>query len=293
MNTLRIILLVFFSAVILSGCEKTLLLDEENTSVTEDGNLTISISQLEQTPFSTLTRAVPSEVCTHLNFAIYNMDGTRLKQDNQKLGDTDYGTVSFLLTEGNYQLVVLAHSSDGNPTMTNPSKIQFTNALGYTDTFHYYTQITISNEPQTLSLTLKRIVSLCRFVISDAIPEGIARLEFEYTGGSGHFDAKTGLGVTKSTQKVKYDVLSGQTNTQYDLYSFLHESTGTIHLKVKAYDANDNVQHERQFDIPMIQNQITWFSGDFFTGVTPTTSQSFTSTISINTTWGGEQHLTY
>ena len=121
----------------------------------------------------------------------------------------------------------------------------------------------------------------------------MARLEFEYKGGSGHFNAATGLGVTNSTQVVKYDVQAGQKKTQYDLYTFLHEIEGTIHLKVTAYDAADNMQHEREFDIPMVQNKVTWLTGDFFTGVTPTTSQTFTTTVNIDDNWGGETHMTY
>lgn len=161
------------------------------------------------------------------------------------------------------------------------------------DTFLYHTIVPIDDQPQTLTLTLNRIVSLCHFVISDAIPEGVARLQFQYTGGSGHFDAKTGLGVTKSTQTVKFDVQPGQKNTQYDLYTFLHDTSGIIHLKVTAYDSADNIQHEREFDIPMTQNKVTWLTGEFFTGVTPATSQPFTTTVTINTEWSGEEHLTY
>ena len=273
------------------ACEKPIL--SEDAPSAEQGNLTLSISQLEQTSFASLTRAAASDVCTHLNFAVYDLEGTRLKQTNQKVGDSDFGTATFQLPEGSYQLVALAHNSNGNPTMTNPAKIQFTNSLGYTDTFLYHTTITIGSEPQTLALTLHRIVSLCRFVISDAIPEGVARLEFEYKGGSGHFNAATGLGVTNSTQVVKYDVQAGQKKTQYDLYTFLHETEGTIHLKVTAYDAADNMQHEREFDIPMVQNKVTWLTGDFFTGVTPSTSQAFTTTVNIDDNWGGETHMTY
>lgn len=279
-------------AMLITACEKPIL-PEDATDDTLSGNLKVSIYQLEQTSFSSLTRTAASDVCTHLNFAIYDMEGTRQKQTNQKVGDSDFGTTAFQLPEGSYQLVALAHSSSGNPTMTNPAKIQFTNSLGYTDTFLYHTMVTIGTEPQTLALSLHRIVALCRFVISDAIPEGVARLEFTYKGGSGHFNAATGLGVTNSTQVVKYNVQAGKKNTQFDLYTFLHETEGTINLKVTAYDAADNIQHEREFDIPMTQNKVTWLTGDFFTDVTPVNSQSFTTTVTIDTDWNGETHITY
>lgn len=298
MRVIRTFLPVLLLTILFTACEKPLLSEDEGTggSRKKEGNLKLSVYQLEQTDFSALTRTAAADVCTRLNFIIYDMEGTRLKYENQLVGDTDFGTTSFLLPEGNYQLVVIAHSVNKNPTTTNPAKVMFTNIskdVGYSDTFLYNTTVTIGEEPQTLALSLHRIVSLCRFVIRDAIPEGITRMAFTYTGGSGHFNAATGLGVTNSTQVVSYNVEEGQTQTQYDLYTFLHDTTGTIHLKVTAYDAGDNVQLEREFDVPMERNKVTWLTGDFFTGFTPTSTQTFTTTINIDNSWGGEQHLTY
>ena len=141
MNTLKkYLLLSIFSSVLLiiHSCEKPVLTDDiTNSGETIDGNLTVSVYQLEQTPFSALTRTAASEACTRLNFAIYNEAGARIKQTDQTSDMANFGHASFLLPEGTYQVVVLAHSSNGNPTMTNPAKIPFTNAKGYTDTFLY------------------------------------------------------------------------------------------------------------------------------------------------------------
>lgn len=285
--------LCFLLICLLVACEKPILPDSEPSVTLSDANLKLSIFQLEQTPFSGLTRATASEVCTRLNFAIYDLEGNRLEQTNQNISDANFGTATFKLSEGSYQLVVLAHSGNGNPTMTNPAKIQFSNSQGYSDTFLYHTIVTVGDELQTIALSLRRIVALCRFVITDDIPKGITRLEFTYKGGSGHFDATTGLGVTNSTQVVNFDVQSGQWQRQYDLYTFLHNIEGSIHLKVVAYDEDDNPQHEREFDIPMEQNNITWLMGDFFIDTTLATSRPFTTTITINDVWNGEQFLTY
>ena len=142
-----------------------------------------------------------------------------------------------------------------------------------------------------MKLTLHRIVALCRFVIEDKIPADVAQLRFQYTGGSGHFDASTGLGVTKSTQTVFF---SNDGESQFDLYTFLHDTEGTINLMVTAYDDSDNLLYEeRKFEIPLVQNQITWFSGSFFSGKSPVTSQGITTTLSIDDVWDGQVHLTY
>ena len=73
--------------VLFCACEKPIL--SEDGPSAEQGNLTLSILQLEQTSFASLTRAAASDVCTHLNFAVYDLEGTRLKQTNQKVGESD------------------------------------------------------------------------------------------------------------------------------------------------------------------------------------------------------------
>lgn len=273
--------------LLLTSCEKPYL-NEDDAGGTPAGNLTVSVFQLEQTPFSDYTRATPSDACTHLNFAIYNGE-TRLKQINQTSDMADFGHVSFQLDAGTYQLVVVAHSSKGNPTMTDPGTIKFDNSDGYSDTFLYSEDVTVASEPVNLSLTLHRIVALCRFVITDDYPQGVAKMQFKYTGGSGAFNAATGLGCVKSTQTVTFDITTGQ--KQFDLYTFPYQGEEcTIHLTASALDASGVEITQRTFDVPLATNNITWLSGDFFSG---SNIQSASFDLSIDTQWAAESHLAY
>ena len=249
--TLLVLLVAFVS------CEKPITSagdTDTNKEVNEDDNLVVRVPADGLSAFS------------RLNVAIYDMDGTRIKQ-------------------ATYLLVVVAHSSNGNPTMTNPHKIQFTNAQGFTDTFLYSENITIDDQRKELYVTPKRIVSLCRFVITDDYPTDVAKMRFYYTGGSGAFDATTGLGCVNSRQSLMFDITDGQ--KQFDLYTFLHATEGTIHLTVTAYDAADNVLYEREFDVPMKQNRITSMTGSYFTG-----SVSISS-LTIDTDWDAEYRLSF
>ena len=260
---------------------------------TTTGNVTVSVYKIENSALGMTSRGVVSDVCTKLNFAIYDAGGTRVKQINQKVSDNGFGMVSFELEEGSYQLVVLAHSSDSNPTMTNPAKIQFTNGTKYSDTFLYYADVEVGDEPQTLNITLNRIVSLCRFVINDPIPEGVTKMQFYYTGGSGAFSAMTGLGVVNSKQQMTFDVVPGTTGATFDLYTFLHQPADQIDLVATAYGADDNKMYERSFEVPMEQRKITRMSGDFFTDDASVDSHGAQVTISINSEWEGEINITY
>ena len=290
MKKIQILLSMMF-CVVLAACENHLSADDETLHGQLSGNLILSVFQLEQTPFSTITRSETIDLCSRLNFAIYDLSGSRLKQTNQVASDSDFGTAAFQLPEGSYELIVLAHSSSGNPTMTNPVKIQFSNSLGYSDTFLYDNTITIGTEPQQIDVNLNRISTLCRFVINDSIPDGVNKLQFKYKGGSGHFNARTGLGVTNSIQTVSFQVQPGTCPSQYDLYTFLHDTAGNLNLQVTALDASENVLFERTFDVPLQEKKITWMQGDFFTGQSSSVSQ--TITITINDQWSGEQHITY
>lgn len=284
--TILLLFMVFVS------CEKPITSDsgsDDSQGVKADDNLVVSV------PVDGLS-------FTRLNFAVYDMTGTRVKQVNQtsaaadfgkasiqlaplRRSTADFGKASFQLAPDNYALVVVAHSSDGNPTMTDPKKIQFKNAQGFTDTFLYYDHVTIGDERVNLLVTPKRIVALCRFVLTDDYPTGVAKMRFYYTGGSGAFDATTGLGCVNSKQSLSFDVTGGQ--KQFDLYTFLHDTEGTIHLTVTALDVSDVELLQRDFDVPLVQNKITWMTGSFF-------SNSMTiSTVSINADWDGEYHLTF
>ena len=281
------------------ACEKAIISDENESGATK-GNLRVSVFQIEKTPFASLfpgssqatTRGAKaaSEACTRLNFAVYDQGGLRLKQLNQTSDMADFGHASFQLEEGTYQLVVVGHSANGNPTMTNPAKIQFTNSTGYTDTFQCYGEVTIGEEAVDYQVSLDRIVALCRFVVTDDIPADVRKMQFYYTGGSGAFNAATGLGSVASKQTVTVDVADGS-QKQFDLYTFLHEQSDNIALKVTALDASGNVLYERDFDVPMQQNHITWLSGAFFNG-SGSSSTSVTD-VTVNTDWAGETHLTF
>ncbi len=291
MRTKRLLVALLVGIFVLCGCEKAINLEEIDNAAT--GNVTVNVYKIENEEFGVSSRGVVSDVCTRLNFVMYDAGGVRVKQINQKSGDKGFGAVSFELEEGSYQLVVLAHSSDGNPTMTNLAKIQFTNATKYSDTFLYYANVEVGDEPQTLNITLNRIVSLCRFVVNDPIPEGVAKLQFYYTGGSGAFSAMTGLGVVDSKQTMTFDVVPGTIGSAYDLYTFLHHTEDQVDLVVTALGADGNKMYERSFEVPMEQRKITRMTGNFFTDEASVESHGAQVEISINSEWEGEVNIAY
>ena len=286
--------------VAMSACEK-LNNENEDPTTPETANLILNVTTDGVQPLDGATRS-GENYFTHLSFVVYQ-NGAKVTALNQTDADDDYGQASLTLTPGNYQVLVLAHSSNGNPTQTNPEKLQFTNAMGYTDTFYFYDGITVTSEPKTHNVELERCTALLRFVINDEMPAGVSYLRFYYTGGSGALNARTGWGCVDSKQTVNIDVdpAAGQPYT-FDLYTIPKEQQASLNLTVTAYGEDGvEVVKERTFKaIPVERNKITEFKGSFFTespndnpGENPPSSASDTFVISADTQWGGTIQQSY
>lgn len=295
-------LLLLASLALTSSCEK-MNFNDDTTKGTGKANLVLNVVT---TGNEAMTRADGNGFWTRLNFVVYQ-NGRKVKGINQVEGDDGYGQAELTLDEGTYQVLVLAHSSDGNPTTTTPEKLQFTNAMGFTDTFYFYGSITVTSEQQTHNITLNRVTAMLRFIINDDMPTNVTNLKFYYTGGSGALNATTGLGCVDSKQTAII-VVDPKTQTKpytFDLYTIPRETTASLSLTVTAYDETQTVVRERTFKGVEVQtNTITEFAGNFFAEDTnggeypngenpPATSGSDIFLISANTDWAGTITKTY
>ena len=247
-----------------ASCEKMTIGESED----ERPNVTLRVSRYEQVPFPA-TRA-EAELCSRISFLVYDKYGERIRQLNQVWGDEDFGEAGFFLPSGHYFLVVLAHSSNGNPTSTNARKIGFTNKTGYTDTFFYADSLIVDGEDVSQILALKRIVSMVRFQFEDEIPAKADSIRFYYTGGSGTLDAVDGgWGVVNSKQSQYYPVK--HTEKHFDIYTIPHGDDDLLKVTATTYHyrgSDVSVISERDIEnIPVIRNKITLCKGYLFSPV--------------------------
>ena len=269
-----------------TACEKPVLDETTGEVVPSEANVLLRFVQYEWTeqrePFE-LARKWPSrdgqrrsqqesftraatdvtELCSRLNIAIFDGDGTKVKTVAQKEGDAGYGTVALSLAAGTYKLVVIAHNCDGSATITSTEKVTFPNNK-VTDTFYYYGDLVVGNEKQTYDLTLTRAVAMFRLVLTDeSIPENVAKLKFYYLGGSSTFSPKDGYGCVNSKQT---EIRTVSDDGIYEIYTLPHTEEDVLtKLTVTALDANDNTIKERVFEnVPVIRNQVTRYTGSFF-----------------------------
>ena len=249
----------------------------------DDANVVLRVMSFEQTPFAATTRADVTQVCNRLNFVVFSEEGERVEQVNQELGDAGFGAGYFNLAEGSYQLAIVAHSSDGNPTVNKRTaskheSIAFTNAKGYTDTFFFTQQLEVGEEPIDLSVNLKRVVAKVRFVNEDAIPEKTDSIRFHYTGGSGSIDALTSYGNVRSEQYA----WRHKADSPYEIYTIPWQDNDYLDVTIEAFHGSDRLTSSVVNDIPIRRNCITTCRGQLFNGKVGKVS----FTISVDDTWG-------
>ena len=256
--------MLFALALLAAACEKPVI--DEDLVATKDANVILHFKQFEQEAFTRAATDI-TELCSRLNIALFDAEGTKVKTVAQKEGDSSYGTVALTLTAGTYRLVVIAHNCDGSATITSTEKVTFPNNK-VTDTFYYYGDLVVTEAKQSYDLTLTRAVAMFRLVLTDeSVPSNVAKLKFYYLGGSSTFSPKDGAGCVASKQTevrtVPADFVSG---TAFDIYTLPHTEDDVLtKLTVTALDANDNVIKERTFEnVPITRNQITRYTGSFF-----------------------------
>jgi len=299
MNNIKTLIFGAVAMTCLFSCEKPVFDDSEagdkptTTTTQEDegkttGNLIIRVNGNSVMPYE-VTRAVEdlTTYCSRLNFVIYK-DGAKVKGLSQMKGDSGYGQVAFDLAPGTYKLLVLAHSSyGGNPTVSDPENIHFTNALSYSDTFYYYGDIVATGESKTHDITLSRATTMVRFTIFDELPADLARVSFFYTGGSGVFNAVTGYGGdVDSRQEKLWDVTGYTAPFSMPCYTFLQQDTGTLNITVTALTATNDTIKQRVFEVPVKHHKMTIVEGNFFDH-----GNSFT--IKGETDWEESEAITY
>ena len=239
--------------LLVAACEKPIL-DEDVVSMNE-ANVILHMTQYAATDIT--------ELCSRLNIAIFDDDGTKVKTVAQKEGDASFGTVALTLAAGTYQLVVIAHNGEGSATITSTEKVTFPNNK-VTDTFYYYGDLVVTSEMQSYDLTLTRAVAMFRMVLTDdEIPSSVAKFKFYYTGGSSTFSPSAGYGCVNSKQTEIRPVADDGT---YEIFTLPHTEEDVLtKLTVTALDANDNTVKERIFEnIPVTRNQVTRYTGSFF-----------------------------
>lgn len=259
-------------ALLFTSCQKVDLGEEESSP---DGakNVTFRILQIEQTPFGSAKASRSQDIaqlCNHINVAVYNSNNVRENSLSQKSTDTGFGVISMSLKAGKHHVVILAHNQDRSPTTTDVSKIGFNGDMN--DTFLWSEDVTVDeNQNNEFDVSMHRVVAKIKIISTDNVPDNVAKLQFEYTGGSSTINALTGKGCVNSKQsatRTVTDDMKGKPAT-FEFYTFPKSEASTVRIVMTAYDANDAKIGETEIDnIPVKVNICANCKGTIFDTIT-------------------------
>lgn len=234
--------------------------------------LTLKISPFQKSNFDVnpSSRAVVgiNEVCSRIGFAVFDATGKKVVSASQEVKSAaSFGTLQADLNDGIYDIVIVAHSTGGNATLSKPDSIRFTDNK-VSDTFSYHERITIAG-PQTKEITLKRSVAMFRLHLEECIPQNIKYLKFYYSGGSSTLNAVTNLGRVNSRQTELREVPESAYTTPnniFEIYTIPHTPDDVLKITITALAADGKTElDEKVFEnVPVTQGQITTYKGAIF-----------------------------
>lgn len=258
-----------------------------------NANVVLTFSTYGQQEFTRATAPLTDQ-CSRLSVAVFDEDDAKVgSTKSQKVGDTNFGTIGLSLQDGTYTIVAIAHNGEGNCTITSPTKVTFpSNKM--TDTFCYCGELVVDGSISE-TLEMKRVVAMMRLTITDAIPDGVARLKFYYTGGSSTLNPRTGFGCVNSKQTEYRSVIddNGMPVSVYEIYTAPHEQNDILKLTITSQDASngDIDVFEPMENIPVTVNKITTWEGALFGG--SGSSSSGGVGITLDTDWAGTISYTW
>lgn len=243
---------LFVSISLLLSCEKAVFNGDDDGG----GNVTLNFSASNADPTRAAydsggrsTRATVSigDYFEKLNVMLFDSHGEKVfdKVKTQLRGDEGFGSLQVALSKGTYTVVAVGHSSIKSATIKSPEMVQFTASDGekLTDTFCYCGQVTIGDSPEQFNLTMRRVAAMFRVVLTDeTVPDNVATMRFDYTGGSANFNPSTFEGTTKSTQSEtrSYDGLT------YCCFTFPYMAASCqLKMTLSALDASGTTIRKR------------------------------------------------
>ena len=152
----------------------------------------------------------------------------------------------------------------------------------------------VGDDEIELSLVLKRIVSMLRFIPTDDKPANMNQVIFSYKGSKGTFDGLTGYGSTNTKQTVTLDVDSD--DDRYEFYMIPSSDDDLLDIKMSTYyvesDGRIHSLTEKEItQVPVKRNCITICRGSLFDG--SSSSNSVFITISVDADWDDDIDVTF
>ena len=209
-----------------------------------------------------VTRAAVADYATRLDVWIYDGD-TEVQAVHQQSTDEGFASLSVRLEKAKtYTVYACAHKAVGAATLSNgvvswPDD-KVTHSFFYSQTFSPATTT-------TLSCLMERIVGNFRLEITDAVPEGVARMTVDIGVSPTRWNVG-GFGENAVSRMSSFTPAVGSSPI-LSVFIIADGDEAELHdITVTAYDGEDAVVQQRVFeDVPIRAGYRSTYRGEFFT----------------------------
>lgn len=235
-----------------------------------------------------------SNYADYLHCSIYNEAGFMVWYVNQTKTDKDFGSISTRLSNGNYSVVIAAATN--NPLSFSTNSPSPYSVLGFgsgspsnnwNDTFHKSFKITVTDQPVTQAVKLKRIVGAFSLVFEDAIPADVTKVTLSLKYESHGLDLDATPKSRSSPSSYEYALTAADAGKKNKTFSaYVINTSGNVEFEIAAYNSKGvlvakKVMQNVKFEI----NQRLTITGSFFTPANMKATTSLTDAGAQQTNW--------
>lgn len=253
------------AGAILSSCENQIDVMNDGQSVkcvtfTVQGDFDVA-----NTPFTRSLTADGKEMTDV--WVLDYVNGSLVQQVHQSSSDADFGQPTLTLTHGSHHLYFVASRGQSPTFNTDDHTLTFEKVR---DTFYKDLSLEVSGSSNSSqSVTLNRIATKLKLVLTDAIPEGSATINVTPSIWYYGFDYMTGNPTAAVlNQSITINIPAseiGVTNEAINIYGFSSASEWNTNISVVCKSVTDAVLGSATInDAPFKQNRITELSGPLF-----------------------------
>ena len=266
-------------AAMITACEKPVIPTEDD----ERAKVTFSLQgdfTLNTTPFTRSLQADDKDMTDV--WVIDYIDGDLVQTVHQSDNTaSDFGTPTVPLAFGTHTLYFVA-SRGKTPTLdTTEETLTFGTP---SDTFWKAVTLTVSdNTPVTRTVSLDRIVTRMKVILSDAMPAEVAAVSLtpaEWYAGFNYTDGSP-ASLTEEDEHIMTipSNYAGRTNLSFSTFGFSAATEWTADVTVKAYDGDDDIITSITIsNAPFLRNRSSDYTGSLFTS-------NGVMTLSLNEEW--------
>lgn len=224
----------------------------------ETAEVQITFSPYDVEP---MMRAAVADYATRLDVWLYDGD-TEVQAVHQQSTDEGFASLSLRLEKAKtYTVYACAHKAAGAATLSN-GVVSWPDEK-VTHSF-YYSQSFSPATTTTLSCLMERIVGNFRLEITDAVPEGVARMTVDLGMSPTRWNV-AGYGENAVSRVSSFTPAVGSSST-LSVFLLAGSEEEKHDITVTAYDGEDAVVQQRVFsDVPIRAGYRSTYRGAFFT----------------------------